>query len=149
MAVYKRGYQRYDGPLTSHTTRLLAMPRFAWDRLMQQRLVIILMAFSMIWPLLCGGFIYLANHLSLLQGMGGGDLSKMVEINGKFFLIFMNAQAVFSVLLAALIGPGLIAPDLANNLLQPAANTRRLRRRPHGCAGRCSRWSPDARTVPL
>ena len=117
MAVYKRGYERYDGPLTSHTTRLLAMPRFAWDRLMQQRLVIILMALSMIWPLLCGGFIYLANHLSLLQGFGGGDLGKMVEINGKFFLTFMNVQAVFSVLLAALTGPGLIAPDLANNAL--------------------------------
>ncbi len=116
MAVYKRGYQRYDGPLTSHTTRLLAMPRFAWDRLMEQRLVIILLALSMLWPLLCGIFIYLANHLSLLQGFGG-DLSKMVQINGTFFLIFMNTQAVFSVLLAALTGPGLIAPDLANNAL--------------------------------
>lgn len=117
MAVYKRGYQRYDGPLTSHTTRLLAMPRFAWDRLMQQRLVVILMVLSMLWPLMCGGFIYLANHLSLLQGMGGDELSKMVQINGTFFLIFMNVQAVFSVLLAAMTGPGLIAPDLANNAL--------------------------------
>ena len=117
MAVYKRGYERYDGPLTSHTTRLLAMPRFAWARLMDQKLVVILLALSMLWPLLCGGFIYLANHLSLLQGFGGNDLGKMVEINGKFFLIFMNTQAVFSVLLAALTGPGLIAPDLANNAL--------------------------------
>ncbi len=71
MAVYKRGYERYDGPLTSHTTRLLAMPRFAWARLMDQKLVVILLALSMLWPLLCGGFIYLANHLSLLQGFGG------------------------------------------------------------------------------
>ncbi len=117
MAVYKRGYQRYDGPLTSHATRLLSMPRFAWDRLMQQRLVVILMALSMLWPLLCGGFIYLANHLDLLKGFGGNDLGKMVEINGKFFLIFMNTQAVFSVLLASMTGPGLIAPDLANNAL--------------------------------
>lgn len=116
MAVYKRGYERYRGPLTSHTTRLLAMPQFAWDRLMQQRLVIILIALSMVWPLLCGGFIYLANHLSLFQGFGG-DFRKMIQINGQFFLIFMNTQAVFSVLLAALTGPGLIAPDLANNAL--------------------------------
>ena len=117
MAVYKRGYERYKGPLTSHTTRLLAMPRFAWDRLMQQRLVVILMVISMIWPLLCGGFIYVANHLTLLQDFGGNNLGKMVDINGKFFLVFMNTQAVFSVLLAALTGPGLIAPDLANNAL--------------------------------
>lgn len=116
MAVYRRGYERYDGPLTSHTTRLLSIPRFAWNRLMEQRLVIILMALSMLWPLLCGGFIYLANHLSLLQGMGA-NLSNIVEINGNFFLIFMRVQAVFAVLLAALTGPGLIAPDLANNAL--------------------------------
>jgi ABC-2 type transport system permease protein len=117
MAVYKRGYQRYDGPLTSHATRVLAVPRFAWDRLMQQRLVVVLTMLSLIWPLLCGGFIYVANHLDLLKGFGGNDLGKMVEINGRFFLTFMQVQAVFSVLLSALTGPGLIAPDLANNAL--------------------------------
>jgi len=29
MAIYKRGYERYQGPLTSHWTRVLVLPRFA------------------------------------------------------------------------------------------------------------------------
>ena len=39
MAVYKRGYQRYQGALTSQWSRLMVLPRFAWERLMQQRQV--------------------------------------------------------------------------------------------------------------
>lgn len=116
MAIYKRGYERYQGPLTSHWTRVLVLPRFAWRRLFQQRLVLILMIASLIWPLLCGLFIYLSNRLDLLQSLPG-DIKNMLAINGKFFLIFMNVQSVFSVLLAALAGSGLIAPDLANNAL--------------------------------
>jgi len=116
MAVYKRGYQRYQGPLTTHWQRMLVLPRFAWQRLFQQRLVRILLIASLIWPLLCAGFVYLSNRLDLLHGFPG-DLGRMLEINGQFFLTFMKVQAVFSVLLAALAGPGLIAPDLANNAL--------------------------------
>jgi len=116
MAVYKRGYHRYQGPLTPHLTRLLAMPRFAWQRLFQQRLVVILLAVAFLWPLLCGAFIYLANHSELWAGLDQG-FKNILEVNGKFFLIFMNIQSVFALLLASLAGPGLIAPDLANNAL--------------------------------
>ena len=38
-------------------------------------------------------------------------------MNGQFFAIFMYVQAGFAVILAALAGPGLLAPDLANNAL--------------------------------
>lgn len=130
MAVYKRGYQRYQGELTGHWTRLLSLPRFSWERLFQQRLVVLLLTASLIWPLLCGLFIYLSNHLEIFASMGGGNsngLAKFMEINAQFFLIFMNAQSVFSVMLAALAGPGLIAPDLANNAL-PLYLSRPLKR---------------------
>lgn len=116
MAVYKRGYQRYQGPLTTHWQRMLVLPRFAWQRLFQQRLVLILLMASLIWPLLCAGLVYLSNRLDLLPSLPG-DIKNMVDINGKFFLTFMNVQSVFAVLLAALTGPGLIAPDLSNNAL--------------------------------
>lgn len=121
MAVYKRGYQRYQGPLTGHWMRLLSLPRFSWERLFQQRLVVLLLTASLIWPLLCGLFIYLSNHVEIFASLGGGGgnngIAKFMEINSQFFLVFMNFQAVFSTLLAALAGPGLIAPDLANNAL--------------------------------
>src|SRR5918999_766071 len=116
MAVYKRGYQRYAGPLTGRWTRFMVLPRYAWDRLYQQRLVILLTTLAFVWPLLCAGFVYLSNHIQLLQGLDREFLD-FIRVDGRFFSIFMYVQAVFAIFLAALAGPGLIAPDLANNAL--------------------------------
>ncbi len=116
MAVYKRGYQRYTGPLTPHRARVLAFPRHAWKRLLEQRLVVIVLMASLFWPLACAVFVYLANRADLLQGFPG-EFKNFVQVKGQFFLIFLNVQAVTGVMLAALAGPGLVAPDLANNAL--------------------------------
>jgi ABC-2 type transport system permease protein len=116
MAIYRRGYQRYQGPCTPHLTRLLAFPRFSWRRMVNQRLVVIVLIVSLFWPLACACFVYLSNHTELLQGFGG-PLLGFLNIKGTFFLTFMSAQSFFAVILAALAGPGLVAPDLANNAL--------------------------------
>src|SRR5512138_2054741 len=116
MAVYKRGYRRYDGPLTGRWARFMVLPRYAWRRLYEQRLVLLLTIVAFVWPLLCAGFVYLTNHAELLQGLGK-EFKEFIKVDGWFFSIFMYVQAGFAVFLAALAGPGLIAPDLANNAL--------------------------------
>lgn len=116
MAVYKRGYRRYTGPLTGRWTRFMVLPRYAWRRLYRERLVLVLTIVAFVWPLLCAGFIYLTNHTELLQGLDK-DFLQFIQVNGRFFSIFMYVQAGFAILLAALAGPGLVAPDLANNAL--------------------------------
>ncbi len=116
MAVYRRGYQRYQGPYTPHRARVLAFPRLAWNRLMEQRLVVIVLMLSLFWPLACATFVYLSNHLDLLQGLKGGFL-EFIQVNGRFFYVFLYVQAVTAIVLAALAGPGLVAPDLTNNAL--------------------------------
>ena len=116
MAVYRRGYQRYRGPINGRWARFMVLPHFAWRRLYQRRVVLMLTVVAMIWPLLCGIFIYLSNNVELLKG-AGAQFKEFIQVNGKFFMVFMNVQAVFAVFLAALAGPGLIAPDLANNAL--------------------------------
>ena len=116
MAVYKRGYQRYAGPRTGGWTRLFVLPRFAWRRLLEQRLVVILLVASLFWPLACAVFIYLANHAELLPGLGPAALD-FLKIDEQFFVVFMNAQSVFAIILSAFAGPSLIAPDLANGAL--------------------------------
>ena len=116
MAVYKLGYQRYQGPLTGPWARFMVLPRSAWRNLYQQRLVLLLTMLAFVWPLLCAGFIYLTNHAVLLQGLEP-EFRQFIQVNGQFFAVFMYVQAVFAVFLAALAGPGLIAPDLANNAL--------------------------------
>jgi ABC-2 type transport system permease protein len=116
MAVYKRGYQRYQGPTNGQWARFMVLPRFAWQRIFQHRLILLLMVVAMIWPLLCAIFIYLTNHADLLKGMDK-QFRDFIQVNGKFFVSFMNFQSTFAAIIAAFTGPGLIAPDLANNAL--------------------------------
>src|SRR5499427_925090 len=116
MAVYKRGYRRYAGPVTGPWARFLVLPRYAWRRLYQQRLVLLLTIVAFVWPILCAGFIYLTNHVELLQGLDK-EFGQFIQVDGRFFSIFMYVQAGFAVFLSALAGPSLIAPDLANNAL--------------------------------
>ena len=94
----------------------MVLPRYAWGRLYQQRLVILLTMLAFVWPLLCAGFVYLTNHVELLLGLDR-EFREFIQVNGQFFRIFMYVQAVFAIFLAAMAGPGLIAPDLANNAL--------------------------------
>ena len=94
----------------------MVLPRYAWQRLYQQRLVVLLTMLAFVWPLLCAGFIYLTNHVELLQGLEA-DFRAFIQVNGEFFRVFMYVQAGFAIFLAALAGPGLVAPDLANNAL--------------------------------
>jgi ABC-2 type transport system permease protein len=110
----------------------MVLPRFAWRRLYQRRLVLLLTVVAMIWPLLCGIFIYLSNNLELLKG-ASNQFTQFIQVNGNFFMVFMYVQAGFAVFLAALAGPGLIAPDLANNAL-PLYFSRPLTRLEYACA---------------
>ncbi len=132
MAVYRRGYQRYQGPIKGHWARFIVLPRFAWRRLYQQRLVLLLTVVALIWPLLSGVFIYISNNADLLKSFGR-QFQGFIEVKGTFFIVFMNVQAMFAVFLAALAGPGLIAPDLANNAL-PLYFSRPLARSEYACA---------------
>ena len=116
MAVHKRGYQRYDGPLTGRWARLMVLPRFAWDGLMRDRRIIMIFILALFWPTACLAFIYLANHTELLLGFGN-EFGGFLKIDSGFFVNFMNTQGVFAVWLATFAGPSLIAPDLANGAL--------------------------------
>ena len=116
MTIYRQGYTRYDGELTSRLTRLLVLPKFAWQQLMGQRLVTSILVAAMFWPLACAVFVYIANRAELLQGFGA-ELPEFLVVDNNFFIIFMNAQSSFAIVLAALAGPSLIAPDLTNGAL--------------------------------
>lgn len=118
MAVYRRGYAPYQGSRTGSVARLLVLPRFAWRDLLGQRLVNIILVTAMFWPLACASFVYLSNRADLLQGFGlGGELPGLLTVDSSFFVVFMNVQSGFAIVLAALAGPGLVAPDLAHGAL--------------------------------
>jgi ABC-2 type transport system permease protein len=116
MAVYKRGYTTYSGPLTSPRSRFLVLPRYSYERLFTSRFLTGFLVACFFFPLVCAGYIYLVNNLSVFTSMGLPAPS-FLKIDASFFRVFMNFQAGLAYILTALIGPTLIAPDLANNAL--------------------------------
>jgi len=116
MAVYRRGYQRYQGKIEGRLRRFLALPRFSWKSIFRQRLVVLLIGAAMIVPILYAVFIYVGNNTNLVKVIQ--PLQDFFEVDDAFFIKFMSAQKIFAVFLAALTGPGLIAPDVTNNALQ-------------------------------
>ena len=116
MAIHRRGYNRYQGKIEGRRARFLVLPRFSWKMMFRQRVVILLSVCAMINPLLFAFFVYIGNNADLVNAVR--PLQGVLKIDNDFFMNFMSVQKVFAVFLAALTGPGLIAPDVANNALQ-------------------------------
>ncbi len=116
MAVYKRTYHRYEGPLTPLSWRFLALSRYNFEDVRKLRFVNALFSVAMFWPLLSAIVIYANHNLSILR-MLGIQSSKALNIDSAFFLTFLGFQSMLAFFLTAFIGPGLVSPDLANQAL--------------------------------
>lgn len=116
MAVYRRTYTSYSGPLTPAWSRFLVLFRYSRRKLFRSKLHTALFVLCFFYPLACLLIIYLAHNLSFLErfGTNGGSF---VAIDNKFFLYFMDVQGALAFVLTAFTGPGLISPDLANGAL--------------------------------
>lgn len=116
MAVYKKTYRRYDGPLTPGWSRFLVIVRYAFEQMYRSRFLTVFFLASFIWPLLAALTIYLRHNLTALEFLGP-QVAKAIVIDSKFFLSFLGLQSMLAFFLAAFVGPGQISPDLANNAL--------------------------------
>jgi len=115
VAVYKRSYRPYAGPLTSERWRFLVVPRYALQELVESR---VLMAFVVLclFPFLTEAcVIYVANFpaaRALLQVSGSPD-----TIRTEFFAAALAVQGILAFILAAWVAPVLVSPDLVNGAL--------------------------------
>jgi ABC-2 type transport system permease protein len=116
MAVYKRSYRTYSGELTDPRFRFLILPKFSYERLFAGRFLTGFLVASCFFPLGCAGYIYLVNNVSLFAAMGLPTPS-FLKIDAEFFRFFLNFQGALAYILTTIVGPNLIAPDLANNAL--------------------------------
>jgi ABC-2 type transport system permease protein len=116
MAVYKRTYKTYSGPRTLPWSRFLILARYSYARMFQSRFLILFITSCLFYPIACLAFIYFSHNEQLLALLSLSE-AKMPAVDGKFFYTFARVQGGFSFLLTALIGPALIAPDLANGAL--------------------------------
>lgn len=115
MAVYRRTYTSYSGPLTPAWSRWRVLFRYSRSNLFRSKLQTGLFVLCFFYPLLCLLSIYLVHNLSFLQKLGAG--SQFVKIDNRFFFYFVNVQGVLAFVLTAFTGPGLISPDIANGAL--------------------------------
>jgi ABC-2 type transport system permease protein len=115
LAVYKRSYRPYTGPLTSERWRFLVVSRYALQELVESR---VLMAFVVmcLFPFLAEALgIYVANFAparALLRLSGGPD-----TMRAEFFAGALALQGILAFILAAWVAPVLVSPDLVNGAL--------------------------------
>ena len=116
MAVYQHTYQQYSGVTTPLWSRLLILPRYAFQGVFQSKLFTALFAICFA-PLLSETIvIYLHHNVSFLEGFQF-KVSDLIQINAGFFRWSLFIQGLFAFLLTVIIGPVLISRDLANNAL--------------------------------
>jgi ABC-2 type transport system permease protein len=116
MAVYRRRYQPADAGWTARGGRLLVFARYATRELLASRSFVAYFTLSFAAPVVGAFIIYLHYNplgLKVLQT----TVNELLPIDASFFLRFLLIQTALGSLLAAVAGPGLVAPDLANNAL--------------------------------
>ncbi|MBV8069416.1 MAG: ABC transporter permease [Acidobacteriaceae bacterium] len=118
MAVYKRSYRSYSGPMTPAWSRFLVLYRASRRALFRSRGSTAFFVLCFFFPLLCVLGVYANSNLAAISFLGErASQALRLDINGTFFLVYLTVQSTLSFILTAFIGPGLISPDLANGAL--------------------------------
>lgn len=112
MAVHKRSYRGYAGQLTPLWSRCLIVTRYAFKNVFQWKFLAVFFVVCFIFPLLCAVGIYVNHNLSLLAMFG---VRSLLNVDAGFFFHFLRVQGSLAFILTALVGPGLVSPDLANS----------------------------------
>lgn len=116
MAVYRRRYQANGHAGTPDQLRFLVFARYALRDLFALRLFSLYFVLCFAAPLVAAAIIYLHYNPLGLQVLQT-TVRELLPIDRQFFARFLSIQTAAGLLLAAVIGPGLVAPDLANNAL--------------------------------
>ena len=114
MAVHKRSYRGYAGEVTPLWSRFLIVTRYAFRNAFNSKLLTAYFVLCFIFPVGCAVAIYLDHNLRFLAMFHEQEL---FPVDGDFFLMFLGVQSGLAFVLTALIGPGLVSADLANNAL--------------------------------
>jgi ABC-2 type transport system permease protein len=116
MAVYKRNYKGYAGPLTARWSRFLILTRYSYSRLFQSRFLLMFLMLCLVYPIGCAAFIYLSHNDRFLALMRI-PTDQLQAINGRFFYYYCTVQGAMAYVLTALVAPSLVSPDLVNGAL--------------------------------
>lgn len=116
MAVYKRTYHAYDGPVTSRRGRFLVVSRYCLSELFQSRIFTSSLVFCLTPFIIAAGLIYVLNNplaLATLSVRGTPPIS----VDNTFFMKYLQFTGWLALFVCAWGAPGLISMDMANNAL--------------------------------
>jgi ABC-2 type transport system permease protein len=116
MAVRKRTYHAYSGPLTSERTRFAILFRYSWDNVMRSRFTSAYLVVCLLVAVAFGAIIYVSHSAILMSLLRVAGHSKDF-VDARFFYHFIQFEVGMALILVAFAGPGLISPDLANQAL--------------------------------
>jgi len=116
MAVYTRKFQSYQGPAADPRLRFWVLSRYAFGQWISSKFFLAFFIVCLAAPIVAGILIYLRYNLPALAMMNL-QVAELVKIDANFFEVILEIQSGLGLFLAAVVGPGLIAPDLANNAL--------------------------------
>lgn len=114
MGLRDRAFRRHAGETTPRRRRFLVLWRYGRREVFASRFVTALFALAFAPILVFAVLFYLRHNVSALAAM---DISAadLIAVDAEIFSILLHVQAGFAFVLTALVGPGLVAPDLANN----------------------------------
>jgi len=116
VAVHKRAYRPYEGPLTSERGRFLVLPRYGLLELFESRLLTAFFVLCFVPVLIGASAIYIANSpaaRALLEMSSAPDFVRKPD----FFFAILTLQGGLAFLLTAWVAPVLVSPDLVNGAL--------------------------------
>ncbi len=114
MAVYERRWRRYTGRLSPASLRLHVIVRYAIKDIFASKLFTIFY-FACFLPIIVGIFlVYFSHNVPLLAAFGIADEFLGIWTMDFFAGLFLW-QAIPAFLLAVLIGPSLVSPDLSSH----------------------------------
>ena len=117
MAVYKRTYKAYHGPLTPAWSRFMVLTRYGLSTLFSSRPFTAYTVLCFL-PFLIGlAYIYIV-HSAAAQAVLGVGKTIPGTVNNVWFLSFLGFEAGMGFILAAWGGPGMITKDFANHSVQ-------------------------------
>ncbi|MFN7941875.1 MAG: hypothetical protein U0X73_09750 [Thermoanaerobaculia bacterium] len=115
MPVYDRRYRGYEGERRPARRAIRSLVARGLAEVFASRLTILLLVVAALPTLGFGGVLYVANNLAAFAAVGVDPGRGFIAIDANFFFTFLVVQSSFAFLVAAFVGPTLVAPDLAHN----------------------------------
>lgn len=117
MAVHKRTYRCYSGQLTGARTRFLVLFRYSWGNILHAIFVTECLFACLLVVVVFAALICLSHSVPSLALLGVDQARAGDFVNGAFFYRFIQIELGMALILVAIVGPGLISSDLANQAL--------------------------------